>query len=242
MIIWTIVGTWNPKKLLPFFLRNYLLFSDKIIIYDFMSTDNSLDIVKDDPRIEVRQTGKPYVIDTPTATEFNNTLYQEARGIADWVMMPTIDEFLYCKEGMREALQDYKDRGVTLPDVVGYNMFHDELPKTNGQLWEKYKLGVPHSMFNKPIIFNPELTMNLWHGSHGCSPTGNVVTDHTHDIKLLHYRYWGHKDLVETNELMWEKCSQLNKDAGFGGYNPTNHDFLGVTWWEEEKKKRTEVI
>ena len=244
MIIWAISRIWNSQKLLPYFLRNYS-FCDKIILYDFMSDDNSVEIAKADPLVDLRQTGKPLEVDILTTTAWINEVYKEARGQADWVMLPDGDEFFYCETGMRNALQDYMERGVTLPFVTGYNMFHDELPNTDGQLWEKYKQGVPHIMLNKPTVFNPELEMNFGHGQHGAHPTGNVVRDDTHKIKLLHYRYWGYDDLVDIHVKLWGRSSTRNKAGGHGGYNPKCKDkdvYNSIPWWEEEKSKRAIVI
>ena len=207
-----------------------------------MSDDGSVEIAKSCPIVELREVGYPYFIDSPSATGFANIVFIEFRGEADWVLMPTTDELLYCKTGMREALQDYYDRGVTLPDVTGFNMFHDELPNTDKQLWEVYKLGVPDLAFNKPIVFNPELTMNFFYGLHGAAVLGNVVRDNTHEIKLLHYRYWGHEDMIELHKRLWSRCTRINKEANFGGYKPNDDGFYSAVWWENEKLKRTEVI
>ena len=238
-----LTGGWNCKKLLPYFLRHYETFCDKIVFLDFMSDDGTQEIAQSCPVVEFRQVGKPYVIDIFEGTKWANEAYKEFRGVADWVLLPTTDEFLYAKEGMRNVLQDYLDKGVTYPEVTGYNMFHDEPPDTDKQLWEVYKFGVPHTMFNKRIVFSPELTeMNYCHGLHWAGPTGNVVSSNEHEIKLLHYRYWGYADLVELHLKLWEASSQFNKDGGFGGYNPKGDGFHTIPWWEEEKAKRTEVI
>lgn len=242
MKVTVISACWQTEMLLPYYLRHYTTFADRIILNYYRSTDRTLEIAKACPIVEIREQKEEFLLDTIKDMGKADAMYKEMRGQTDWVIYPTIDEFIYCATGMREALQDYFDKGITLPDITGFNMFHDELPNTEGQLWEKYKLGVWHPAFNKPIVFRPEIEMNFKPGLHGCDPTGNVVRSNEHNLKLLHYRYWGLAQLKQLHIQRWAKCSDTNKSAGFGNYNPEGHGFVSIEWWEETKKMRTEVI
>ena len=41
MKVWAYVIAWNEELMLPYYLRHYSTFCDKIIVYDNMSTDST---------------------------------------------------------------------------------------------------------------------------------------------------------------------------------------------------------
>jgi glycosyltransferase involved in cell wall biosynthesis len=54
MKIWAYAICWNEEVMLPYYLKHYEKFCEKIIIYDNMSTDNSRNIIKNHPLCEIR--------------------------------------------------------------------------------------------------------------------------------------------------------------------------------------------
>jgi Glycosyl transferase family 2 len=80
--------------MLPFFFRHYDPFVDHYVL--FGSTDNTLSLLADHPKVEVRQFIRS---DTESFAfserSLSNHCWKESRGAADWVIITDTDEHLF---------------------------------------------------------------------------------------------------------------------------------------------------
>ena len=87
---------WNEERMLPFYLRHYESVADRFFVFDDGSTDGSLDLLRNHPKVEVvpweRSDATSYVL---SQQRFSNSCWKESRGEADWVLVCDVDEHFY---------------------------------------------------------------------------------------------------------------------------------------------------
>lgn len=194
MTIWLYCICHNEARLMPYLLRHYTPWVDKLIFYDDASDDGTAQLIAAAPQTELRPwTGSSGMVDDEFL-ELANRQYREARGQADWVLWIDADEFIYHPQ-VREVLARYQQEGVTVPLVAGYAMIATALPKGEGQIYDYIKTGMPSPEWSKRVVFNPNIDMR-WHvGRHSlfvdASNQSQIIPSAQADLKLLHYRYLG---------------------------------------------------
>jgi hypothetical protein len=216
MILHVYAVCWNEETILPYFLRYYSTFSDKIFLYDNMSNDQTLNIVKDFPKVTV--------IPFDTGGEFKeeihhsikNNVWKKSRGIADWVIINDADEFLY-HPNLNEYLKDCQKRKITIPAPTGFDMISDSLPTTRGMIFDEIKFGVPNPLYDKFLIFNPNAIAEIRYsiGSHSANPIGEVKIEKSAELKMLHYKYLSY-DYIEKRHMKYRlKRGELSRKQGW---------------------------
>ena len=101
--------TWNDMRVLPFFLRHYESWVDRIIVFDDASDDGTVDLLRSHPKVDLRQLpdkGDSFVL---TALDIWNHAWKERRNRADWVIATNIDEFFWFSPEPRDFLQAAMD-------------------------------------------------------------------------------------------------------------------------------------
>jgi glycosyltransferase involved in cell wall biosynthesis len=175
MKVWAYVIAWNEELMLPYYLRHYSTFCDKIIVYDNMSTDST------------RMIAESYgdlveVVPFDSGEEFNDYVHIElkrnslknAKGNADFVILCDCDEFVFHKD-IRSFLNDNKDCSVFYP--AGFQMISDDFPKDlEGQLYDYVQWGEPSPWYTKPMIINLNVIddVNWVEGAHELDPNLNL--------------------------------------------------------------------
>lgn len=171
MKIWAYVIAWNEELMLPYYLRHYSQFCDKIIIYDNMSTDSTREIAESyGDLVEV--------VPFETHGEFNDYIHIElkkqsihdAKGHADFIILSDCDEFVYHQD-LRSFLSEHSDHSVFYP--AGFQMVSDGFPKDlPDQLYEYVQWGEPSPWYVKPMIVNLNIVYDLdWvEGAHELDP------------------------------------------------------------------------
>ena len=206
---------WNEEKMIPFYLRHYERFCDKIIIYDNMSTDSSVTLAKKHPKVEVRQYGSAE-IDERAYLEIKNNAYKEERGKADFVIVGDMDEFLYAPDLGGLFVRAKRQRAAIIC-TEGYEMVSDEFPVDDGrQIWEVVDSGVPSGAFSKRVCFSPEVDICFVAGCHHCYPRGKNVKISSVHAFLLHYRWLGVKYITERYSVYRQRLSEYNRLNNFG--------------------------
>lgn len=183
----------DEELLLPYFLDHYD-FVDKItIFYDRYSQDNSKSIIDSNPkcnRIDFDFKGD-YRDDFLMYAK--NSEWKSSKGIADWVIVVDLDEFLYYENSIKEYLKLCESQNVSIPLTTGYDMISEETLQRSKPITEQVKFGVKNKRFDKRVIFNPKLISDISFrpGAHLCDPEGMVRYSPTSKLKLLHYKYLG---------------------------------------------------
>jgi hypothetical protein len=231
---------WNEEKILPYTLDYYSTFCEKIFIYDNMSDDNSDEIYKRYPRVEVIKWDSNNEINEINYIKLKTESYKERsrNQNVDWVIVCDCDEFLY-HPNLIDILVDYKSKGITVPKVCGHDMVSEIFPEYDGKLLvDKVKVGSErYQPMCKNIIFNPDLDVNYGIGAHSFN-CDNAVFSETEELKLLHYKFLG-KDYVKKLYIdRAKRLSSFNKENKFG-----EHYFnLPFNYMNEMIKNNFQVI
>lgn len=183
MVVWAYTIVRNEERMLPWWIRHYRTFCERLVVYDDWSDDETIAVAVEGGA-QVRPL--PYTgLDDGLQAEFSSQMYREARGRADFVVVVDADELLVGPI----------DSGWSLPYVQGYQMFAEAFPEDDGrQLYEHCPIGMPYEYECKPCLFRPELDIRFNVGRHTCNlrPV-NWATG----LKLLHYRWFGRDYAIE---------------------------------------------
>jgi len=227
----------NEEDMLPFFLQHYSSFVDEILIFDGGSTDRSYDIIKQWPKAKlfIRQDD---VMDERLLTGVRNDFYKVGRENWDFVIIVDVDELLW-HTNIISKLQIYKDEGVTIPKVTGYDMYSKTFPNFNPNktIIDQIKTGKRNDEWqSKNCIFNPKaVDINYEFGCHRCHPTGNVVYNSFPELLLLHYNHVGFSHFIKRHKFNAARMSEFNKQ-----HNLAFHIPLWAKMTEEEFNKKVQ--
>jgi glycosyltransferase involved in cell wall biosynthesis len=224
MIVHVHVLCWNEEVLLPYFFRHYETFASKIFVYDNHSNDRSSQIIDAHPKaVRVTYDTGGRIFDSKYV-EIKSTAWRESRGVADWVVVVDLDEFIYHPALVR-LLMGYKEHGITFPKTSGFEMTTEVTPTGPGQLYEYVKTGVPSRGYAKRAIFNPIIDLTYKPGAHDYTVSGPVVESPSAEIKLLHYRFLGEEFFVRRNAERRARLSEENKKNRWGDHydNPDSY-------------------
>lgn len=215
---------------MPYWLRHYSSFCDKLIVFDEFSTDSTRHVVSLCPKAELRKW--PHRgLDDNRFVEAVNTLYKEARGKADWVIWADPDEILYHPEPLKVLSQSKAD----VLQATGYGMVTKEgPPKSEKQIYEIVRRGVRQENYDKCIIWRPSIDIQHTHGRHtypGKFPIGGTIEQSP--FKLLHYHYFG----VEYTAMRNRRNYARSVDKKFAwnyapGHNENPKQNGSVAWVE----------
>lgn len=217
---------FNEELILPYFIRHYKQFANRIVVYDNMSDDNSVDIIKNSGMELIQfESGNQY--EEALLTNLRNNFWKNSE--ADWVIIADLDEFVY-HPNLTEILET---TNATVIHPRGYEMVSENIPTTNGQIYEELKMGYPtdefdsskiypywKSNYSKGCVFRPSeiKEMNYGPGSHTCDPQGNVIVEKNTGMKLLHYKYLNRDLLIKKYEHYKVRQSQNSINHGWGQY------------------------
>jgi glycosyltransferase involved in cell wall biosynthesis len=233
MIIHVYAVCWNEEVILPYFLRHYGAFADKIFIFDNESSDRSPEIIDACPkatRIPIKTGG--------TCSEGSQReckmRYIESRGVADWAILVDLDEFIYHPD-ILGMLDHYRRWWVTIPSVSGFEMISQETPTGDGQLVEYVKTGVPSVGYSKRVVLSPGIDIEF---SPGCHQTkvlnGWDGQSEPPELKLLHYRFLGREFFIRRYAERRERLCAEDRRLGHGHHylHPDSYfaHLFDVTW------------
>jgi glycosyltransferase involved in cell wall biosynthesis len=202
--------TYNEGKLLPYFLRHYETFADRIFAWDDGSDDGTVDILKSHPKVTIL----PHHIGRLDDLYFVRYLWPQyriySRGSADWVICAESDEFVY-HEDILWKLGELGKRGFYRVFCNGYEMFHNRFPATNGQIYDEARFGLFSEKFSKPIVFSPSCDMKWKPGRHHCSREKKSVRDT--GIIILHYRLLGYDFYMDKMRKHYDRVVRYGNHA-----------------------------
>jgi len=211
---------YNEEIILPYFLRHYKQFARNITVYDNMSNDKSIDILKDaDVNIIPFDTNGKF--EESKLMNIRNNCWKNSD--ADWVIVCDTDELIYHPD-LFNVLKNINGNHII---VEGYEMMSETLPTTKGQIYEEIKNGYFKVDYSKPCLFKPlEISeSNFEPGSHTSNPVG-AVTIHNSNIKLLHYKYLNRVTLINKYSNYAIRQSDEMKKMGWGNYQEWDANVL----------------
>lgn len=238
----------NEEVILPYFLRWYSTFCEKITLFDGGSDDDTQEIARAHPKVELRKWEMGDQLDDTAFVDFANQQYKEARGKAHFVCFPDCDELIY-HPNIRGLLKSYHRLGVTLPGATGYTMLDNKLPTTSGQIWEEMPYGLRDNIYDKTICFNPMVDLKWSPGKHGYDVGGWIVKpEHlglpAAELKLLHYRYIQREYVVNRKKRNYSRASALNKEKsyGFTDFPSYLEGKYSMSWYDQALQDRYNVV
>jgi glycosyltransferase involved in cell wall biosynthesis len=233
---------WNEERFLPYFLRHYGAFASLITILDNESTDRSADIARSYPNTRVLSYGTGGELRDDVRRDNMNACWKEAAGRADWVIVVDTDELVY-HHRLLDYLGQCQKEGITLPWTTGYDMVSKDFPTTSGQVYEEIRLGVQDDWYSKPVVFDPGAIteINFVPGAHTCNPVGEVVEDHSGDLKLLHFRFLGLDYVLPRFESRRQRQSATDIQEGLG-YHLRKKPREIKRWFKALEKKAQPVL
>ncbi len=195
---------WNEERILPFMLRHYEPWVERFVIFDSDSTDGSVALLRQHPKVEVRRFvwGHPDSL-VLSLTQLQDECWKESRGTADWVIVAETDEFLYHPD-LFAYLRRCRGKGVTCIPALGYEMVAENFPPADAALTQTVRHGVPHHMMSKLRLFDPNqvTATHFGRGGHTAAPEGNIVFPKRDELLLLHYKSLGYDYLRRRNAMM----------------------------------------
>lgn len=212
--------TYNEEKLLPFFIDYYKRYVDKMIFYDGMSTDNSLNIInsyKNLVDIEISDFYNRDDADEELFLEIKNNQWKQYKDEYDYVLIVDVDEIIYYPNEF--IIDVMRTNGYTIIKPNGYSMIslEDKDVRT-------IRTGFRDIMYDKCCLFNMKeiQEINYLPGAHKCNPVGNIKYFEHPDLKLLHYKYIGLENHLKRTKMNRERLSPQNKVKGWGVHNLAN--------------------
>jgi glycosyltransferase involved in cell wall biosynthesis len=251
MKIWAYVNTWNEQDMLPYYLRHYSKFCDKIIVIDNDSSDNTIAIAKENPLVEIVSYKTNNTLDEYSNLEMKRRCVEDSKGKADYIIVGDCDEFIF-NHDIKEFLEKNSQYSIIYP--AGFQMVSQVFPTLNKQIYDEISLGVPEPWYSKPIIINPNKVENFgWvEGCHEISDNTNFTGDILHPvpceirpldkilrfnkqselintfkhypIKLLHFKFMGKEYVTDRYSKYSKRNSQVNKDNGLSQHYQTSID------------------
>lgn len=212
---------YNEEIILPYFLRHYKQFARNITIYDNQSTDNSIKIMED-AGVNIIPFDTNGKFEESALMNIRNTCWKGSD--ADWVIVCDTDELIYNPDIIK--ILEKVDANHILCE--GYEMMNEELPTTDGQIYEEIKNGYLKVDYSKPCLFKPSevVESNFAPGSHTATPTGNINSINDSGIKLLHYKYLNRDVLINKYAHYAIRQSDEMKRKGWGNYQQWTADVL----------------
>lgn len=223
MKIWAYVTVWNEESMLPYYLRHYSNFCERIIILDNESTDNTVSIAKEYPNVEVRRYSTQNTFNDYSNLEIKHRCIEEARGNADYVIISDCDEFIV-HPNIKEFLASNSQYSIIYP--AGFQMVSNHFPKTKGQIYDEIKTGTPDPWYSKPILIKPN-TISNFNWIEGCH---EVSLDSTYNGEILHPVHTSIRPEGEWDGHPWGKWKmQFNVLDSFNSFpiKLLHYKFLG---------------
>ena len=211
MIVHIYSMCWNEGAMLPYYLTHYEPFVDNFFIYDDSSTDDSLKVLRNHPKVVLGKFDRQADSFVESAKIFYNTIWKNSRGVADWVALCNIDEHYY-RPNLRDYLKRCKAEGITAIPARGYQMISDEFPEFDGLLCDNIDTGMRWGKMDKLSFFDPDaINPKFAGGRHKCFPEGNVKFPKRITMKLLHYKYLGLEYVITRHVEL--KSGLTNRDV-----------------------------
>lgn len=201
---------WNEIDIIPFFVRHYKTFCDKITVFDNYSSDGS-DVLLSKLGCEVIKYGGNE-LDDREYLRIKNGAWKEST--ADYVIVCDMDEFLYHQD-IKNYLVGSK---ANIFETQGIDMFSNKMPPLGMQIYDYIKTGVESPAYSKRVIFSPSIeNINYDYGCHKSHPEGNLMWDKSRELKVLHYRnIGGAQRLLKRHKAYQERMCHYNKKMGLG--------------------------
>jgi glycosyltransferase involved in cell wall biosynthesis len=228
--IWVYTVCYNESSFVKNFLAAYAG-AERIVVYDNQSTDDTVELLLQDRRVEIRTFDSGGKIRDDLYLDIKNHAWKEARGQVEWVIVVDFDEiFNHCTNngGIPKFdldLTEVKRLGYNAIKPYGYNMIEINAPlRAEGHPFLYSKMATYHHPNEKVCCFNPnEISeTNYYSGCHRSElmdnkqGVDNVKVCCFEEYKLLHYKFWNLDAYLKRMAEYQTRLSDINKGMGWG--------------------------
>lgn len=219
MKIWVYTLCYNEMKILPWCVKYWKEYADKVIVYDNGSNDGSREYLQSFSFIEIRDQDED-LIDNDRYLRIKNNVWKEARdNNVDYVVVCDTDEVLYSETGVKNDLLKYYNEGITVVETNWCNIITMSYPDINcecfvHQVPEMY--GIPHKK-DKTLIFNPNKIeeSNYKPGAHESNFKGDIKRNNNQTITVYHLNKMGLDYFLEKTHNRKSRLSKNNIRKGY---------------------------
>lgn len=245
--IWVYALCYNESYFVGNFLTAYKD-AEKIIIYDNHSTDNSVELLKQDSRVEIRFFDSGNELRDDIHMKIKDSCWKESRGKADWVIVIDFDEIFSrarCIDGeviFDLDLSEPYNNGFNIIKPYGYNMISMDAPLyTNDHPFKYSPKGKYYHPTEKLCCFRPDQIsdMNYGAGCHTADPRDmnrrkdGVKILFDKDYKALHFRAWNYELYMKRTEIRRTRLSSINKEHNWGQQYENTDEEQGNMYYSE---------
>lgn len=234
---------YNEQEILPYFLKHYSQYVNKIVVYNNQSTDNSIQILNDwkECEIEIREYNTDNHYDEQTLIDLKNNCWKECD--SDYVIVCDMDELLY-HPNLMEFIEKQPFTDYFTPN--GYHMISEEIPTDyNKQIYDIIQNGVPDLQYNKNVLFKRSSISetNYSPGAHASHFVGtkSLINCGVPELKLLHYKWLSPEYVADKHIHYGERRSQHSIKKGWGSHYGLTRDRI-LTDFESLKNNSTKII
>ena len=217
-IFYVITICWYESLIIKQFLE-YYSFATKIIIFDNMSSDNSVDISKGYNNVEISYYNTDQKIRDDIYLEIKNNAWKQFRNCCDWFIIVDIDEFIYHPLGIPGYVKTLSPN-IAVVKCLGYEMFCPDIVQSPGNtILEKSKYGIPGVKLDKSALFNSKLVYDIGYlgGCHAAFPKTSGILHSDPNFKLLHYKFvYPLEYMITRYKQMTSRLSKQNIENGWG--------------------------
>lgn len=243
--VWSYTICYNEARMLPWFLRHYETWCDRMIFFDDKSTDGSRDIIRSNPKAELRDWPYSTGLDDDRFRELWNSWYREACGQADWVLMPDCDEILLHPDPLRLLSETKADMvgstGLALISKSGW-----PIDDGKSQIYDLVRYGTSQENYSKFIAYRPTVNVEHAHGRHtyaGRYPKCSGVIDPVPRFKLLHcHQLGGVEHVEERNRRNFQRANEKRFAWNMAEDIQSNKDQGGTVAWVQDLIDRDAMV
>jgi glycosyltransferase involved in cell wall biosynthesis len=229
---------YNEEKIIKSILEYYSSICSKIFIYDNLSNDSTVEIAKTFEKVSVNYFDTDGMKDNSLHVKIKTEEYKKysrkggkhTTEVADWIICIDTDEVIYHPD-IINVLAMYKEKGVTVPSITGFNMVGENDIVSDTPIIEQYPSGVREPVFDKCAVFDADFDMSYTSGCHSygagfelMKQTYGYKSSNQIPIALLHYKHIGsllYESAIKNLDRFNQDDITLNNEGVYKG--PGSH-------------------
>lgn len=211
--------THNEERIVPSVMQYWeRLGVDKLIVFDNLSTDNTVKMLRKYPFVEVAKFDTDGHFNEMYLTWLRNNVWKDISGV-DWVIIADFDEVPYCETDVREYLDEYD---ANIIRTHQYNIIREDFPKEGElvHLQEGNRFNSQGIRMEKIHTFKPselkEINYELgMHYTHPLPKEGFDIryTEYPQKLYFFHLKYLGKEYALDRAKDRDDRVSIENKRA-----------------------------
>ena len=234
---------YNEEHILPYFLKHYSQYVNKIVVYNNHSTDKSIQILNDwkECEIEIREYNTNNQYDERSIIQLKNNCWKE--DTSDYIIVCDVDELLY-HPNLIEFINKQPFTDYYTPQ--GFHMIGEEIPTDyTKQIYDIIKIGSRDDQYDKNVLFKRKniTETNYSPGCHASRFKGenNLLNYGGEELKLLHYKWLSFEYVYEKHTHYGKRISNHSRSQRYGIHYLNDRDKMIIDY-NDLKNKAEKLI